>query len=579
MSLSDSERRQAVDVLVRRLSLGGLQQLLAGGDRRAIDRIVTETEATSSNDAGEPSADDVAQFLIDSFSTELLMSRDVRMLLATSLTDSQLMQLCDLADVATYDGRSTQVTAVASRNWHPGKRWAREFAQVVGLPPAFAGAATVPAAPDFEEIEPYRPLPDLQDFQDDLRLQLIDVLRGDSTENRGILSLPTGAGKTRTAVEACLEWWVGDRQGSGNLLWIAQSDELCEQAVQAFREVWLDRGHRERGRQLPTLTVHRLWGAGRAIPGGHGVIVASIQKLHTIFRSEDESNPKREALQELGGNIVAIVIDEAHSALAKSYSDVLGFLGAPFTARGHSPIPVAGLTATPFRSQDEETRLLVARFHKRLLTPACLPDEPLEFLRERGVLARPTHRVLASGARSVKLTEAHRKYLEDWKDFPPDYLAKLGQEARRNRTILDALLGVDRSWPLLFFGCSVEHATAMVVLLRRAGRTAAAVTASTRPGTRRALIEDFRSGRISALCNHGVLTTGFDAPSVRAVCIARPTTSVVLYEQMIGRGMRGPVFGGTPECLVIDIEDNVQFGGQMAYTRFQEYWAASDERS
>jgi superfamily II DNA or RNA helicase len=303
------------------------------------------------------------------------------------------------------------------------------------------------------------------------------------------------------------------------------------------------------------------------------MIVASIQKLHAIFRSDDRSDPKREALQELGDKILAIVIDEAHSALAKSYSDVLGFLGAPFTARGHSPIPVVGLTATPFRSQDAETHLLVARFRGRLLTPACLPEQPLAFLRAKGVLAQPTHRVLASGARTMKLTEAQRKYLEDWKDFPPDYLAKLGQEARRNRTILDALLSIDRSWPLLFFGCSVEHATAMVVLLRRAGRTAAVVTASTRPGTRRALIEDFRTGRISTICNHGVLTTGFDAPSVRAVCVARPTTSVVLYEQMIGRGMRGPLFGGTPECLVIDIEDNVQFGGQMAYTRFQEYWS------
>jgi DNA repair protein RadD len=70
-----------------------------------------------------------------------------------------------------------------------------------------------------------------------------------------------------------------------------------------------------------------------------------------------------------------------------------------------------------------------------------------------------------------------------------------------------------------------------------------------------------------------VLTTGFDAPKVGAVIIARPTTSPVLYEQMIGRGMRGPVNGGTTDCLVIDLVDNIErFSGQMAYTRFSEYW-------
>ena len=86
------------------------------------------------------------------------------------------------------------------------------------------------------------------------------------------------------------------------------------------------------------------------------------------------------------------------------------------------------------------------------------------------------------------------------------------------------------------------------------------------------MIEEFRDGRISTLCNYGVLTTGFDAPKVRGLVISRPTASAVLYEQMIGRGMRGPKFGGTDRCLVIDVVDNIRFGGQMAFTRYAEYW-------
>ena len=109
--------------------------------------------------------------------------------------------------------------------------------------------------------------------------------------------------------------------------------------------------------------------------------------------------------------------------------------------------------------------------------------------------------------------------------------------------------------------------------MRRRGRNAAFISGETRRATRRYLIEQFRSGQVQILCNYGVLTTGFDAPKIRAIVIARPTTSVVLYEQMIGRGMRGPANGGTVECLVIDLADNItRFQGQMAYKRMEDYW-------
>jgi superfamily II DNA or RNA helicase len=99
------------------------------------------------------------------------------------------------------------------------------------------------------------------------------------------------------------------------------------------------------------------------------------------------------------------------------------------------------------------------------------------------------------------------------------------------------------------------------------------ISGETRSATRRYLIEEFRGGKISVLCNYGVLTTGFDAPRVRALVIARPTASAVLYEQMIGRGMRGPTFGGTEECLVVDVADNIHFGGQLAFARYEEHWS------
>ena len=79
------------------------------------------------------------------------------------------------------------------------------------------------------------------------------------------------------------------------------------------------------------------------------------------------------------------------------------------------------------------------------------------------------------------------------------------------------------------------------------------------------------------MCNYGVLATGFDAPTVDVVCIARPTKSPVLYSQMIGRGLRGQSYG-TEQCLVLEVLDN--FVGQPnqdgLYSQFKDYWHEED---
>lgn len=112
--------------------------------------------------------------------------------------------------------------------------------------------------------------------------------------NRAILTLPTGAGKTRTAVEAIVEA-ICQAQFSGRfVLWVAQSDELCEQAVEAVREVWTHRSVRiindARGQRGRPLRVFRLWGT-RAVPdpSDSGIIVASIQKLTDVRYGRHDS--------------------------------------------------------------------------------------------------------------------------------------------------------------------------------------------------------------------------------------------------------------------------------------------------
>jgi DNA repair protein RadD len=581
----------AAEIIGRRLSPADLRRALKEIDNprrgeKGVQWIVAEAEDRGGLFRSRIDDAELPRFVLDVAGFDLLASRRVRYVLALRATDDEQDRLNDFPGASRARGTSAEAIArcVSERNWHPGKRWARHFVSVLGFPTALAGIAGTPAGPDFEDVDPHVPLDPLADFQSDLRSQVFDLLHAGPGQNRAVLTLPTGAGKTRTTVEALLDWWLVEGEGDF-ILWVAQSDELCEQAVQAFKEVWIDRGSRAgEPRVRDKLRVYRFWGGRQRIPqdGEAGIVISTVDKLRKVL-VDPEDRRRRDAFLDLARTLGAIVIDEAHRAEAPTYRKVLEAIGIDFSAAGKTAIPVLGLTATPLRSQHEETLRLARRFYNRLLRPQTLPQDPIDAvaaLRARGVLARPVHRVLPPSHKAMRLTIEQERYLEEWKDLPPDVLTQLAQERNRNRQIVEAIVGIDPAWPVLFFGCSVHHAEAMVALLRRRDRAAAVITADTRETTRRHLVQAFRQGEIKVLCNYGVLTTGFDAPTVRAVVVGRPTTSRVLYEQMIGRGMRGPAFGGTPECLVIDVDDNlVHVDGQRLSTaalQYTDYWSRTD---
>ncbi|WIM87431.1 DEAD/DEAH box helicase [Candidatus Mycobacterium wuenschmannii] len=502
--------------------------------------------------------DELIPLLVELAGADLLSDRELRRIVADACDVGRLKQLHSYeSGIRGAQSHRSQVDAVARRKWIPGKSWAAYFVRTLRLPSAYAGSKSEAALPDTVDVEPCVKLPPLRDFQEELCEQVIKVVSRRLASNRAILTLPTGAGKTRTTAEALLAW----RQEESEpplVLWIAQSEELCEQAVQSFREVWFDLGHRSTSFRK-TLTIGRLWGERNAVPLECGVVVASIQKLHAAARDEGREMSSKD-LEIIGERTGVVVIDEAHRALAPSYGAVLDRLGInPRSKQSHAAL--IGLTATPRRANEDETTRLRRRFHNRILNAPSLGQDPVQTLRGQGILALMRYESLDYEARRTELsaTARYKKYYETFEDLHPDVLTRLGEEHRRNRRILERLLELDPGWPVLLFACSTQHAQAMASLLQRHGRTAACVLGTTRPATRRALIERFRDGNLSVLCNYGVLTTGFDAPRVRCVVVARPTASRILYEQMVGRGMRGPEFGGTEQCLVIDVDDNIQW--------------------
>ena len=130
---------------------------------------------------------------------------------------------------------------------------------------------------------------------------------------------------------------------------------------------------------------------------------------------------------------------------------------------------------------------------------------------------------------------------------------------------------------IIVFATTVEHSELLAFALRARGHWARSITGATSPIDRQASIEAFKSDAPGSriMCNFGVLTTGFDAPRTSAALIARPTTSLVLYSQMVGRATRGPKAGGNAEAEIITIVDSGLPGfGDVAeaFMNWEDVW-------
>ena len=459
----------------------------------------------------------------------------------------------------------------------PPAKWAGsaravEFVTDLGFGPEWAGRPAPSRAP-FEDVRaPYK-LPSLHDYQERAVANIRKVLQAPQAggENRGLLSLPTGAGKTRVTVEAIIDA-IRDGELDGTVLWIADRDELCEQAVESWQLAW-----GAIGPEGASLRISRLWqGQPYPIAGtGTSVVVASRQTLAARgVRGEGARNPLNE--------VVLVVIDEAHGAIAPTYTDVLRELGLTFRRRDDE-ICLLGLTATPYRGVDvTDTERLAARFgDNRLDRGVFASDDAGDAIRElQGitVLAEVDHEEIA-GIDEELTPEELRQIRERQMPWLPESVEKrIGANRKRTLGIVDAykrrIHDVDPEWPTLIFATSVTHAETVAALLQLDGIPSRAVSGQTETAARRSAVEQFRSGEIKVLVNYGVFREGFDAPKTRAIIVARPVYSPNLYFQMIGRGLRGVLNGGSERCLVLDVKDNVlNYDRQLAFTELDWLWA------
>ena len=501
------------------------------------------------------------------------------------------------AAIATHHTRALRRYRHELDSLDPPRQWAGspravDFVRSLGFSAEWAGERNVRRAP-FVEVEGPYSLPALHDYQKTIVTQvrrllggvadgpggldsgkaITSVLRGRPANGHGrraMISLPTGSGKTRVAVQAIVEAMRHDGF-HGCVLWVADRDELCEQAVEAWRQVWSGIGA-----QGSRLRISRMW-AGQPAPLATTdlhVVVATIQTLRARFGSRPA---------EYGFLIEStlVVFDEAHRSVAPAFTSVMQEIGLTRWQKGDEPF-LLGLTATPYRGHDEEeTARLVKRYGRRRLDAGAFasddPQDVVAELQDMQVLALADHQTIDGGHYSLndderaKMAETHR---HPW--LPQSVEDRIARDSVRTNRIVEAYEreAARADWPVLVFATSVEHAQTIAALLSRRGVPSRAVSGTTETSTRHRIVEGFRRGDVKVLVNYGVFREGFDAPKTRAIIVARPVYSPNLYFQMIGRGLRGPKNGGTDRCLIVNVQDNIDnFERKLAFSGLDWLWA------
>ncbi len=366
--------------------------------------------------------------------------------------------------------------------------------------------------------------PALRPYQQEAVRRVVTHFRG--SDDPAVVVLPTGSGKSLVIAELA-------RLARGRVLVLAHVRELVEQNHAKYAAYGLAAdifsaglGRKESGRQ---------------------VVFGSVQSVvRGLARFTSPASGQ--------GAFTLLVIDECHRvspAEDASYRRVIEGL-----RRANPRLKVLGLTATPYRLGQG---FIYHRHHHGMVRGDdacffrdCVFEQPLRLMVKQGYLAEPV-RVDAAverydfsalfstsglGARGL-FREEELNRVAAGNRATPGIIAEVVERARERQGVM-------------LFAASVAHAEEILGYLP-AGE-AALVTGETPSAERERLIAAFKARSVKYLVNMAVLTTGFDAPHVDLIAILRPTESVSLYQQIVGRGLR--LSPGKRDCLILDYAGN-----------------------
>ena len=353
---------------------------------------------------------------------------------------------------------------------------------------------------------------ELRDYQKTAVNSALNYFR--KAKDPAVIVLPTGAGKSLVIAELA-------RIAKGRVLVLAHVKELVEQNHQKYESYDLKAG---------------VYSAGlNKKDQGQKVIFGSIQ---SVARAPDS----------FFKDFSLLIIDECHRVSLETdtqYSQVVKKL-----ATANENLCTLGLTATPYRlgmgwifnySHRGEEKTKESRFFRN-----CIFELPLEYMIRNDYLTPPVKvDIPVTSYDFSELMEKGRRYTN------ADVEEVLRQQRRLTPLIVKNVVDITETYDrqgVMIFSSTVKHAQEILDSLPEG--QARIVIGDTEDQERDQIIEDFKARKFKYLVNVSVLTTGFDAPHVDVIAILRPTESVSLYQQIIGRGLR--LNPGKKDCFILD---------------------------
>ena len=306
---------------------------------------------------------------------------------------------------------------------------------------------------------------------------------------RVILQASTGAGKTIVACEM-IRLAVAK---SKRVLFIAHRKEIINQSSQKLDDFGLD---------------HGIVMASNPRKNDHAVQVASIQTL--MRRDKPDAD--------------LIIIDEAHLSCSASYKSIV---------EHYAGATVIGLTATPIRGDGKG----LGEVYGDIVSVV-----PMSQLIADGHLVKP--RVFAPfvpNMKKVRISKgdydaAETAAIMDNKEITGDIIKHWQSHAHGRKTIV--------------FAASVAHSKNIVTEFLAVGISARHLDANSPAELRDQTLSDWRDGKFHVLSNMGLFIEGLDVPAASCVILARPTKSLTIYLQAVGRVMR--THADKTDCIVLD---------------------------
>lgn len=479
----------------------------------------------------------VSQILILKYGEAILEQREIRMCIMDVLDEPSCQKLCRLIG---KPARTHLHGCTILRDYFRtlNEKKSKQLVDFLGLDPVFyyKKIADIRTSSEAISITPGEQISlknYLHSFQKSIKDEIIELL--DQRGKRFFVQMPTGSGKTYTALEAVVDI-LRRRRRRKYIVWIVDSNELAEQALDSFAYLWKLKGDR-------SVYAFRLFHSFNPTfnDTDGGVVFASFAQFYSILKNTNHS--AYEALWRMINNSELLIVDEAHTSVAETYETCIQcFLKTDYTS-------VFGLSATPGRSAPDSTKQLIGLYSNNLVG---LKDgsgkpvkDPLGYLQGQSFLAHLDCKILETG---INVSDSDENSI----------LAKLAMNSDRNDRILEQIkLADDAKESTLVFACTLDHVLALFILCRAKGIKTEYIVGDVNQVRRLEILSRFRNRDFSILLNLDILSTGIDVPNINKIIITRPIGTPILYSQILGRALRGPKNGGNEINTIITIKDNL----------------------